>query len=84
MNQEPKEIILQLPEDIHKLCRICLSVSNTELHSHEVIIFDEYNNLTEVAQMMQFCTSLKVLFANEYIILLLVFKDIVISIYELA
>lgn len=61
MEQESTEIILQLPQDIHKLCRICLCVSNTELLSHEIIIFDEHNNLTEIAEMIQFCSTIKVL-----------------------
>lgn len=60
MNQNQDEIILQLPEDIHKLCRICLSVSNNDIMTHEVAIFDEHNNLTEVAQMIEFCSSVEV------------------------
>lgn len=59
--EENTEVILQLPEDIHKLCRTCLSVSNDKMNlSHDILIYNEFNTLTEAAEMLQSCSTIKV------------------------
>lgn len=56
-----EEVVLRLPDDIHKLCRTCLSVSNDKNQiCHNILVINEFNKLTEVAEMLQNCSSVKV------------------------
>lgn len=59
--EETEEVILRLPEDVHKLCRTCLTVSSEKMSlCHDILIFNEFNILTEVAEMLQSCSAIKV------------------------
>lgn len=59
--EEDTEIVLRLPEDVHRLCRTCLSVSTSKIQlCHDILIFQELNTLTETGEMLQSCFSLKV------------------------
>lgn len=52
------EVVLHLPEDIHKLCRTCMAVTENVL-SHDIHLVDE-NQSTLAGEMIQFCFSIEV------------------------
>lgn len=59
--EESEEVVLNLPEDIHKLCRTCLTVLNDGMSvCHEVALLNEYNMLSDVSEMLQRCSAIKV------------------------